>query len=85
MLREELTEMLAERPFNPLVIHMSNGRTHEIRHPENAIVGDYHVALLVVRDEEELIRVISLPHINEVEPLPIANGTKNRNRRKRKQ
>jgi hypothetical protein len=84
MLREELTELLAERPFNPLMIHMSNGRTHEIRHPENAIVGDYHVALLVVRDEEELIRVISLPHINEVEPLPIENGTKNRNRRKRK-
>jgi len=75
--------MLAERPFNPLVIHMSNGRTHEIRHPENAIVGDYHVALLVVRNREELIRVISLPHINEVEPLPVEkNGAKPRKRGK---
>jgi hypothetical protein len=82
MLREELTEMLEERPFNPLVIHMSNGRTHEIRHPENAIVGDYHVALLVVRNGKELIRVISLPHINEVEPVPVENGTKQRKRRK---
>jgi hypothetical protein len=84
MLREELTEMLAERPFNPLVIDMSNGRTHEIRHPENAIVGDYHVALLVVRDGEELIRVISLPHINEVEPLPVENGKKRSKSRKPK-
>ena len=84
MLREELTEMLEERPFNPLVIHMSNGRMHEIRHPENAIVGDYHVALLVVRDGEELIRVISLPHINEVEPLPVENGKKRPKSRKPK-
>jgi hypothetical protein len=84
MLREELTEMLAERPFNPLVIHMSNGRMHEIRHPENAIVGDYHVALLVVRDGKELVRVISLPHINEVEPLPVENGKNGHKRRKSK-
>jgi hypothetical protein len=82
MLREELTEMLAERPFNPLVLHMSNGRTHEIRHPENAIIGDYHVALLVVRDGKELVRVVSLPHVNEVEPLPVENGAKKRNGRK---
>jgi hypothetical protein len=82
MKSEELTELLEERPFNPLVIHMSNGRTHEIRHPENAIVGDYHVALLVVRNGQELIRVISLPHINEVEPLAIENGKQGRKGRK---
>ena len=79
---EELVELLEERPFNPLVIHMSNGRTHEIRHPENAIVGDYHVALLVVRNGQELIRVISLPYINEVEPLAIENGKQGRKGRK---
>jgi hypothetical protein len=84
MLREELTEMLEEPPFIPLRIHMSNGRTHEIRHPENAIVGDYHVALLVVRNSQELIRVISLPHINEVEPLPAENGHKTPKRRRPK-
>jgi hypothetical protein len=84
MLRDELTEMLEERPFTPLRIHMSNGRTHEIRHPENAIVGGYHVALLVVREGKELIRVVSLPHINEVEPLPAENGNKVRKRRKPK-
>ncbi|MCC7475649.1 MAG: hypothetical protein IT425_09650 [Pirellulales bacterium] len=84
MLREELIEMLAERPFSPLCLHMSNGRTHEIRHPENAIVGDYHIALLVVRDEKELIRIISLPHVNEVEPLPSDHGTKNGNGKRRK-
>jgi hypothetical protein len=84
MTKSELIEMLAERPFTPLMIHMSNGRTHEVRHPENAIVGDFHAALLAMRDGEEVIRVISLPHINEVERLAAeSNGNKKRPRRKR--
>ncbi len=70
MLKEELVEMMAERPFIPLRLHMSNGRMHEIRHPENALVGDYHIALLVVRNGIEMFRIVSLPHVNEVEPIP---------------
>jgi hypothetical protein len=73
MTKDELIEILEERPFKPLILHISNGRTHEIRHPENAIVADHHVALLAVRNGEEVIRVISLPHVNEVEPLPAAS------------
>lgn len=71
MTPEELIEVLAERPFIPLRLHMSNGRTHEVRHPENAIVGEGVVALSVPQDGKEypLIRLISLPHINEVEPV----------------
>jgi hypothetical protein len=74
MTRNELVEILEERPFRPLLLHMSNGRTHEIRHPENAIVADDHAALLSVRDGEEVIRIISLPHVNEVEPLPTSSA-----------
>ena len=84
MTKSELIEMLAERPFTPMIIHMSNGRMHEVRHPENAIVGDFHVALLAMRDGEEVIRVISLPHVNEVERMAAeSNGKKKRTRRKR--
>jgi hypothetical protein len=80
---EELSELLEERPFIPLRFHMSNGRVHEVRHPENAIVGDFHVALLAMRDGEEVTRVISLPHVNEVERLAAeANGQGKRKRRK---
>ena len=83
MTKSELIEMLSERPFTPVLIYMSNGRTHEVRHPENAIVGDFHVALLAMRDGEEVIRVISLPHINEVERLAAeTNGRRKRKRRK---
>jgi hypothetical protein len=72
MTKNELIEIREERPFKPLLLHMSNGRTHEVRHPENAIVADDHSALLAIRNGEEVIRIISLPHINEVEPLPAA-------------
>jgi hypothetical protein len=70
---EELIELLAERPFLPLRLHMSNGRTHEIRHPENAIVGEDVVALAVPQNGSELprIRLVSVSHINEAETVEV--------------
>lgn len=85
MKAEELIEQLEERPFLPLRIHMSNGRTHDVRHPENAIVGEGVVALAVPQNGNGLprIRLISLAHINEVEAVPMGgNGRKKRNGRK---
>ncbi|MEQ8848456.1 hypothetical protein [Botrimarina sp.] len=69
MRAEELIELLEERPFFPLRIHMSNGRTHEIRHPEMAIVGQGVVAIGVHTEGEKLprIRHFALAHVNEVE------------------
>jgi len=71
MTTEELIELLEERPFGPLRIHMSNGRTHEIRHPEMAIVGEDVVALGIVNGngERPRIRLVSISHINEVDPI----------------
>jgi hypothetical protein len=74
MTKAELIEILEERPFSPILLHMTNGRKHEIRHPENAIVADDHMALLAVRDGEEVIRIVSLPHVTETEPLPSATA-----------
>jgi hypothetical protein len=70
---EELIEFLAERAFVPLRLHMSNGRTHYIRHPEMAIVGEDVVALGVEREDSSLprIRLVSISHINEAEQLKI--------------
>ena len=70
MTSEELIELLEERPFVPLRVYLSNGRTHEIRHPEMAIVGRDVVAIGVAKEDDEVpsIRLISIRHINEVEP-----------------
>jgi hypothetical protein len=81
---EELVELLEERPFVPLRFHMSNGRVHEVRHPENAIVGEGIVALGVPQPDSEFprIRLVSLSHINEIEQLIEEPGRKKRNGRR---
>lgn len=79
MTAEELVEALAERPFVPLRVHLSNGRTHDIMHPELAIVGEDVVAI-GVEDESRSrprIRLVSIPHINEFEAVPTADMSTN--------
>jgi hypothetical protein len=81
---KELIELVEERPFVPLRLHMSNGRIHEVRHPENAIVGEGVVALGVPQPDSEFprIRLISIPHINEAEQLVSDSEKKKRNGRR---
>lgn len=72
---EEFIELLEERPFVPLRLHMSNGRTHEVRHPEMAIVGEDVVAFGIEREDSDYprIRLVSLPHINEIEQIQLGS------------
>lgn len=77
MTSEGLIELLEQRPFIPLRLHMSNGRTHEIRHPEMAIVGEGVMALGIEHDDSDRprLRFVSVTHINEVEPISDGAGT----------
>ena len=70
----ELHEAIKKQPFRPVRLHMSNGRTHDVRHPDDAIVGDEVVALGVYEGGSEWprIRLLSIININEVEPLASA-------------
>ncbi|MEM6330213.1 MAG: hypothetical protein AAF790_08190 [Planctomycetota bacterium] len=76
MKAEELIEVLAERPFHPLRLHMSGGRTHAVRHPETAIVGEQVVALGVASEDSPRprIRMVSIAHINEIDTIEAAGG-----------
>ena len=68
---DEFESVLKTQPFVPVRIHMSNGRTHEIRHPDDAIIGDEVVAVGVYEKNSERprIRLLSLININEIEPV----------------
>ncbi|MCG8583511.1 MAG: hypothetical protein MI757_02230 [Pirellulales bacterium] len=67
--KDSLVEILAERPFTPIRLHMSNGRTHVISHPELAIVGDFTVAIGYEREDgRRMIKMCAIEHINEAEP-----------------
>ena len=69
MLKSDLVELLAERPFVPIRLHMSNGRTHTINHPELAIVGVGTVAIGVEGDDgEQHIRLCAIDRITQTEP-----------------
>jgi hypothetical protein len=73
MKAEHLIELLEERPFSPIRLHLSNGRTHEIRHPEMAIVSEEIVTIGLPPDETSLlaerITYCSTSHIVEAEPI----------------
>ena len=34
---EAIRDLLKRQPFRPFVIHLSNGETYEVRHPEFAM------------------------------------------------
>ena len=73
MKAEYLIELLADRPFIPIRLHLSNGRIHEIRHPEMVIVSDQIVAIGLPRDDGSKLAArithCSTAHIVEAEPV----------------
>ncbi|MCG8585604.1 MAG: hypothetical protein MI757_12915 [Pirellulales bacterium] len=69
MLKSDLVELFEQRPFVPVRLHMSNGRTHVVKHPELAIIGMGTVAIGVEgEDGENHIKLCAIDHITEAEP-----------------
>jgi hypothetical protein len=50
----------------PVRLHLSNGATYDVTHPEGALVSD-KVAAIAAGDT---IALVSMAHIAEVVPLP---------------
>lgn len=73
MTAEEFVELIADRPFQPLRLHLADGRVREIRHREMAIVSKTSVAIGVPSDDLPRIAVkivhCSLANIVEIEPI----------------
>jgi len=71
MRAEELVQLLRRRPFIPLRLHMTDGQTYEIRHPDNVIVLRSRVDIGVMPDPGtgvvERVEYCSLLHIVRVE------------------
>lgn len=67
---ETIREWLNRRPFEPFVIRLSNGETHEVRHPENVVL----LKSRIIVGDPETDRAVhcSLVHVNSVETLQSA-------------
>jgi len=70
---EDIREFLQRRPFQPIRITLTDGRTYDIRHPELAMVGRSTVAIGVPAPNDpspvyDRLVTVSLLHIMQVEP-----------------
>jgi hypothetical protein len=79
MRAEELMELLRAQPFVPLRIHMTDGQTYDIRHPDMVLVLRQRVDIGLQPDPAtgvlERVEHCSLLHIVRIEELPPAAPT----------
>jgi hypothetical protein len=71
---EDIRQLLQKKPFQPFRMHMSNGQSYEVTHPELAMVtkGTIVVSKAVPGSEEPIgegIHLVSVLHINNIEML----------------
>jgi len=74
----DLIELLRVRPFEPFRIYASDGRTYDVRHPDQALVSLTRVILPLPTASEipERFEHLALNHIVRVEELssPMASA-----------
>jgi hypothetical protein len=71
---ENIREFVAQRPFRPFRLTLTDGLTYDLRHPDLIMVGQGMVVVgLPAADQTEPIfdrfAMISLLHIMQIEPL----------------
>ena len=73
MRAEELLQLVRHRPFIPMRLHMTDGETYEIRHPEMCLVQRQRVDVGLDPDPKsgvlDRVEHLSLIHIVRVENL----------------
>lgn len=62
-----LRDLVLRRPFEPFVINLSSGESHEIRHPECLAIGKTRVYVSYL--EEDKLVICAALHITSVEAL----------------
>ena len=65
-------EMLARRPFQPVRLVTSSGKSYEIRHPEMAFLTRTDILVGVDAAEDGVpaeFKIVSLLHVTAIEPI----------------
>ena len=73
MSASDLIELLRKRPFLPFRIHTTDGKTYDVRHPDQALVLRTRVILPLAADSEDVAdrsEHLALVHIVRLEELP---------------
>ena len=64
---QTILEWMQRKPFEPFMLKLSNGQTHEVRHPENVVV--LKTRLIIGYPEQDHAVHVSLLHVNSVEAV----------------
>ena len=67
---ETIREILRKQPFEPFEVHLTNGETHSVRHPEQVALGK--ARMVIIYPESDRIVICSLLHVASVEMLQSA-------------
>ena len=68
----EIRDLLRSQPFEPLRLHLSDGASYDVPHPEMVLVTRYKIHLALPPSEGEMPeRTVYLDplHITRVEPI----------------
>ncbi len=66
---ETFQSLLHRQPFQPLEVRMSNGDSHQIRHPEAAFL--LRSSVILGSPESDDFEFLLLLHIVEVKAIPV--------------
>ncbi len=67
--------LLKRQPFQPLEVRMSNGDSHQIRHPEMAFL--LRSSIILGSPESDNFEFLSLLHVAEVKAIPMDPNSTN--------
>ncbi len=80
----KVRDHLKAEPFRPIRVHISDGSSYDIRHPEMAFVTAFQVIIALEMSEDDLpdkVVFCDPVHITRIEPI---DGAKSKRRAKRK-
>lgn len=75
---EQIRELYQKRPFQPFEIHLADGRTLNVEHPE-LLARSASGRTIAVGRPDDVIETVDLLLVVSVNPLP--NGASRRRRR----
>ncbi|MGO9109372.1 MAG: hypothetical protein ACLP9L_09075 [Thermoguttaceae bacterium] len=77
---DDIRHFLDQRPFQPFRMTLTDGRSHEVCHPELAMIGRSIVAIGVPAPDEsqpvfDRLITVSLIHIMQIEPFELQKSS----------
>jgi hypothetical protein len=73
---DDILDLLKRQPFFPFRLHLSNGQTYDIRHPEMALVTRAAIVIAIPGTDAsanypDRFAIVAPIHINNIEPLSV--------------